>query len=72
MSTAELLALKARQDLLDRKLNEVLRRMGMTDAEIDDQDLDEAIDISAKTMNFTHITEILKQRIARRNGGTAA
>lgn len=71
--TTELQIIKARQDLMERKLDEVLRRTGMTDTELTDFELEEAIDIGARTLDFTAIKETLKRRIAARSGkGRAA
>jgi hypothetical protein len=68
MIDSELNLIKARLDLMERKLEEVLRRQGMTDTEFPDFELDEAIDIGARTLNFTAIKETLKKRIAQREG----
>lgn len=66
MPIATLQEVAARQKILERKLGEVLRLLGMSDHDIADIEMDEAIHQGACTLDFTAIKDTLRRRIEQR------
>lgn len=50
---------KARMAVLERKLNRLLERTGMAEAEIQDLEMDEILEHTAKTLDFTALDQYL-------------
>lgn len=63
--------IEVRMQVLERKLNEVLRRTGMTDAEVADLELDEVLGHSARTLDFAPLKDLLQKRVKERKGAAA-